>query len=141
MNFFRKWQMAVISMVEVQKANDDDHVRRVRYNSVCITANISDTGIKFEDVPDVYGIYISKRDIFQSGLTVCRVDSVICETGELVDDGLYRIFVSAKVKDGSDISELMDVFTQDDTYNFEKFPKTSEHKNRFKEREDGKKDE
>ena len=27
--------------VEVQKSNDDDHKRRVRYNSSCITANIS----------------------------------------------------------------------------------------------------
>ena len=56
--------------VEVQKANDDDHQRRVRYNTSCITANITDPGVKFKDVPNVIGIYISKFDMFQSGKTV-----------------------------------------------------------------------
>ena len=39
--------------VEVQKADDDDHVRRVRYNTSCVTANITEPGTKFEKVPDV----------------------------------------------------------------------------------------
>ena len=37
--------------VEVQKANDDNHQRRVRYNSAVLTANIMDPGEKFEKVP------------------------------------------------------------------------------------------
>lgn len=32
--------------VEIQKANDDDHQRRVRYNTSCITANITEPGTK-----------------------------------------------------------------------------------------------
>ena len=39
--------------VEVQKANDENHEKRVRYNTSCITANITDPGTKFEKVPDV----------------------------------------------------------------------------------------
>jgi len=123
--------------VEVQKKNDDDHARRVRYNGASLTANITDPGIKFEQIPDVYIVYISKSDIFDSHLTLCHVDSVIRETGEVVDDGLYRVFVNATIKDGSDVSKLMDVFTEDDTYDFEKFPKTSERKRRFKVGEEG----
>ena len=34
--------------VEVQKANNDNHIKRVRYNTSCITANITDPGTKFE---------------------------------------------------------------------------------------------
>ena len=123
--------------VEVQKSNDDDHVRRVRYNSSCITTNISDVGIRFENVPDVYVIYISKSDFLNTGLTICHVDSVIRETKEVVDDGLYRVFVNAIVKDGSDVSELMDIFTTSDKYNYDKFPKTSARKYTFKERKEG----
>lgn len=123
--------------VEVQKSNDDDHVRRVRYNSSCITTNISDVGIRFENVPDVYVIYISKSDFLHTGLTICHDDSVIRETKEVVDDGLYRIFVNATVKDGSDVSELMDIFTKSEKYNYEKFPKTSARKWTFKERKEG----
>jgi len=126
--------------VEVQKADDDDHLRRVRYDSSCITANISDTGIRFKDVPDVCVIYISRSDIFKAGKTLYHVDSVIRETGEIVDDGLSRIFVNATVKDDSDISELMDVFTKSDRYDFEKFPKISARKYLFKEDEKGEKE-
>ena len=56
--------------VEVQKADDDNHPRRVRYNTSCITANITDPGSKFEKVPNVIGIYISKFDMFRSKKTI-----------------------------------------------------------------------
>ena len=62
---------------------------------------------------------------------------MIRETKEVVDDGLYRIFVNATVKDGSDVSELMDIFTTSDKYNYDKFPKTSARKYTFKERKEG----
>lgn len=51
--------------VEVQKANDDNHEKWVRYNTSCVTANITDPGTKFEKVPDVIGIFISKFDMFK----------------------------------------------------------------------------
>lgn len=38
--------------VEVQKADDDDHQKRVRYNTSCITANITEPGTKFKNVPN-----------------------------------------------------------------------------------------
>ena len=45
--------------IEVQKADDDDHQRRVRYNSSLLTSNIADPGTKFRDIPDVISIFIS----------------------------------------------------------------------------------
>ena len=52
--------------VEVQKANDYNHEKRVRYNASCITANITAPGEKFEKVPDIISIFISKFDICAS---------------------------------------------------------------------------
>ncbi|MBP5197430.1 MAG: PD-(D/E)XK nuclease family transposase [Lachnospiraceae bacterium] len=124
--------------VEVQKANDDDHLRRVRYDISCITANITEPGTLFENVPNVITIFISKSDIFERGLTIYHVDSVIRETGEMIDDGVSRIFVNATVKDGSDVAEMMDVFTVNDKYNFEKFPRISARKYHFKNEMEGK---
>ena len=77
--------------IEVQKADDDNHVKRVRYNTSCITANITDPGSKFEEVPNVIGIYISKFDMFKSGKTVYHIDRVIRETGKIQDNGLQEI--------------------------------------------------
>ena len=36
--------------IEVQRADDDDHQKRVRYNGAVLTANITDPGTKFKDV-------------------------------------------------------------------------------------------
>lgn len=122
--------------IEVQKANDDDHQRRVRYNGAILTTNLTDPGEKFEDVPDVCVVFISKFDIFNGNLPLYHVDRIIRETGEKVDNGFEEVYVNAKVKDGSDVSELMEVFVNDDAYN-NKFPITSGSKRRYKETEEG----
>ena len=44
--------------VELQKENNDDHVRRVRYNAACLTTNVSTAGKDYMDVNDVYVVYI-----------------------------------------------------------------------------------
>lgn len=121
--------------VEVQKADDDDHEKRVRYNTSCITANIAEPGIKFKEVPNVIGIYISKFDIYKAGKTLYHVDRVVRETGQVVDNGLQEIYVNTKIDDGSDVSELMRIYREKDAYNFEKFPRVSRRKKQFKQSE------
>lgn len=123
--------------VEVQKADDDDHQKRVRYNTSCITANITEPGTKFKNVPDVIGIYISKFDMFKSGKTIYYIDRVIRETGEVQGNGLQEVYVNTKIDDGSDIAELMRIFNENDAYDFEKFPKVSGRKKQFKGNEGG----
>lgn len=47
--------------VEIQRADNDNHFKRVRYNASCITANIMNPGEKFKNVKDVCVIYIRVR--------------------------------------------------------------------------------
>ena len=122
--------------VEIQKADDDNHQKRVRYNSSIITTNITDTGTKFELIPDVCIVFISKFDIFKGNLPLYHVDRVIRETGEIIYNGLTEIYVNTIIDNGSDISELMKIFTKDDAYS-NQYPKTSEIKKRYKETEGG----
>ncbi len=124
-------------MVEVQKSDGDDHQKRVRYNSSCVTANITDPGSRFKEVPKLCAIYISKSDFFGRGKTVYHVDRILRETGEVVDNGLSEIYVNTRMKDGSATSELMTIFTQDKAYDDEKFPETSRRKRHFKEEQEG----
>lgn len=86
--------------IEVQKANDDNHQKRVRYNTSCITANITNPGIKFEKVPNVIGIFISKFDMFKKGKTIYHIDRTVRETGDVTDNGLQEIYVNTKIDDG-----------------------------------------
>jgi len=122
--------------VEVQKSDEDNHQKRVRYNSSILTTNITDTGTKFELIPDVCVIFISTFDIFKGNLPLYHVDRVVRETKQIVENGLSEIYVNSTIDDDSSISELMKIFTKDDFYS-ELYPKTSEIKRRYKETEGG----
>lgn len=120
--------------IEVQKENACNHLRRCRYNASCITANITDPGDDFEDVPEVYIIYISRFDMFKQGKTIYHAGMCIKETGEFLEDGLHEIYVNTKIDDGSDIARLMKCFEQESVSD-EKFPKLSARVSQFKTEE------
>ena len=102
-----------------------------------LTTNITDPGLKFDNVPDVCIVFISKFDIFHSGFSLYNIDRVIRQTGEIIDNGFEEIYVSACVKDGSDVSELMEIFTNDESYNVNKYPVTSNIKKRYEQTKEG----
>jgi predicted transposase/invertase (TIGR01784 family) len=122
--------------IEVQRSDDDDHQRRVRFNGAILTTNIAETGIRFEKVPDVCVVFISTFDMFRGHLPLYHIDRVVRETQEIVDNGFQEVYVNTKVKDASQVSKLMEIFVKDDAYS-DGFPKTSEAKHRFKETERG----
>ena len=125
--------------IEVQKADDDNHLKRARYNASILTTNIAKTGKKFEFIPDVCIVFISKFDIFDSGLPLYHIDKVVRETGQVIDDGLTEIFVNTVNYDGSKPARLMKLFTENDAYSNDEFPITSELKSRLKSSEGGSK--
>ena len=122
--------------IEVQRSDKDDHVKRVRYNASCITANNTDVGVDFVDVPDVTIIFISAFDIFKQGRTIYHCGNMIQETNTLVDNGLREIYVNTAINDGSEIAELMKCFLQEQIDN-EKFPLLSDRVWYFKNDEGG----
>jgi len=123
--------------IEVQKADDDNHLKRARYNAAILTTNISETGKRFEFIPDVCIVFISKFDIFDGGLPLYHIDKVVRETGQVIEDGLTEIFVNTVNYDGSKPARLMKLFTDNDAYSSDEFPITSELKSRLKSSEGG----
>ena len=73
-------------------------------------------------------VYISEFDLFGEGYTTYHVDRILRETGETVENGMTEIYVNADVDDGSHTADLMEVFTNDASYDREKFPHVSEQK-------------
>lgn len=122
--------------VEMQKTDDDDHVKRVRFNSSNIDTTFTEKGLDYKDFPDIYVIFISKFDMFQEGKTIYHLETIIKETGTSVNDGIHRIFVNCAVNDGSDIAELMQYF-KNSTGKNSKFPKLSDRVYYFKESKEG----
>ena len=81
--------------IEIQRSDNCNHVKRVRYNASTITVNKSEPGDEFEHVQDVIVVYISEFDMFGAGKTVYHVENVIKETGEPVNDGLMSVYVQS----------------------------------------------
>ena len=122
--------------VEVQKADDDDHIRRCRYNAAGMTWKEAEKGIRFKDLPDVCVVYITEHDFLHGGRTVYHVDKILRENGSIIDDGSSVIYVNTAVNDGSAISDLMRCFMQK-TVNDPRFPRLSERVHQYKNTETG----
>lgn len=122
--------------IEVQRSDNDNHLKRARFNASSITVKESDTGTFFEKIKDVYIIYISEKDFIGDGLTTYHIDKVIRENGKTVNDGLHEIFVNTAIYDGSDIADLMQCFTRKEL-NDAKFPEVTKRFNELKKTEGG----
>ncbi len=122
--------------IEVQRANNDNHFKRIRYNAACITASEAEVGSRFENVPNVIIVYISEFDILKAGKTIYHIDKVVRETGKILDDGMKTVCVNTKVNDGSLIAQLMQLFIKTEV-NEPKFPVFTNRMNYIKNSEGG----
>ena len=122
--------------IEVQRSNNDNHLKRARFNASSITAKKSNPGENFEDIVELYIVYISEFDFLKGGKTIYHVDKVLRETGTVVNDGLHEIFVNTVIDDGTDIADLMACFVKKEVKN-PKFPALSAEVSRLKETEGG----
>lgn len=125
--------------IEIQKADNCNHIKRVRYNASMITVTNSEPGDEFEHVQNLCVIYISNFDMFGKGLTTYHVRDTILETGDVVENGLSEIYVNTEVHDETDISRLMELFTkrQLDAKDSDLFPYTYRMFDKIKNSEEG----
>ncbi len=79
---------------EVQKEDDDDHQRRVRFNRSNIDTIFVEKGLDYKELPDVYIIFISKFDTFHENRTIYHIDRIIKETGTVVENGTHEVYVN-----------------------------------------------
>lgn len=107
---------------EVQKEDDDDHQKRMRFNQSNIDTVFTEKGIDYKELPDVYMIFISKFDIFKKNKTIYHINRVIEETGTIIENGTHEIYVNTEIDDKSGIAELMQYFKKSvgEHQNFEK---------------------
>ena len=112
--------------VEIQKQDNDNHQKRVRYNMANMDTAESEKGVKFDDLKDIYEIYISKFDVFGRNRTVYHIDRIIRETQETVDNGTHEIYVNTKVDDGTEIAEYMQMLKRSALPDNPKFPRSCE---------------
>ena len=111
--------------VEMQKSSEEDPFRRVRFVSEIASLYDTDEGTLYRDITQVDVIYITKLDFLGEKKCIYHVKPCKMETGEVFEDGSGYILINAEIKDGSDLSELMTIYSEPDAYDYVKFPDTS----------------
>lgn len=100
-----------IHNIEIQRSDKGAGVKRARYNSSLIDANITEPGEKYEKLSESYIIFITENDVLGDGLPIYHIDRVIRETGKEFGDESHIIYVNSQIKDESDLGKLMHDFS------------------------------
>ena len=66
--------------IEIQRNDKGAGVKRARYNSSLIDANITEPGDKYQNLNESYVIFITENDIMKKGLPIYHVDRIVRET-------------------------------------------------------------
>ncbi len=96
--------------LEIQRADTIDHARRTRFYGAMVDSGYLMKGKTYSDLPDVYIIYISEKDLWKAGRTSYPVEKYFKSTGVRYDDGQHILYVNAAVDDGSETARLMQYF-------------------------------
>ena len=118
--------------VEIQQADNTDHQKRMRYHISNLDTRITEKGVDFAELPEVFSIMISKFDIFKIGKTVYHIDRVLREKGSVEDNGVHEIYVYAKGGDKSEVTDLMKYVLDSNGFN-PQFPRISSRVQYFKQ--------
>lgn len=106
----------VVYHIEIQLADSDDHILRVRFYSAMTDSELLEKGTKYTDLPNTHIFYISMNDFMNLKTPIAKVRSYIGDEDKVYDDGKSIYFVNAAVNDQSEVAKLMDYFKLADPY-------------------------
>ncbi|MFI3214566.1 MAG: PD-(D/E)XK nuclease family transposase, partial [Eubacteriales bacterium] len=90
--------------MEMHPQNNEDHMRRIRYNTACVDVECLEKSEDYQNLADVYGIYISKKNFGRKGKGINRIKRVFDSTEKEITDnieqeasnGSYEYYVNLK---------------------------------------------
>ena len=122
--------------IEIQRNDRGAGVKRARYNSGLMDANITEPGQHYDQLNETYVIFITENDVLKAGLPIYHVERTVQETGEAFGDGAHIIYVNSQIKDETELGRLMHDFSctsADDMY----YPVLADRVRYFKEDQKG----
>lgn len=97
--------------IEIQRDIRGAGVKRARYNSSVIDANTLLAGEECDDLPEIYVIFITEKDVFGKNKPIYHIERVVKEVEKDFGDGSHIIYVNGEYKDESPIGRLMQDFS------------------------------
>ena len=95
--------------VEMHPQEDEDHVRRVRYHLSSLDMSYLEKGTDFESIPEVYLIYITKKDFIGRNRGINEIIRVVDGTGTVLNNGVHELYVNFEgTADTPEQRELLD---------------------------------
>lgn len=73
--------------IEIQRADKGAGRKRARYNSSMMDVNLLKKGDNFDQLPEIYVVFITEHDVMGKGKPVYQIERCILGTGERFDDG------------------------------------------------------
>ena len=101
--------------IEVQKSDDENHIRRANYNASLMEMQYSEKNKPIDKSPMVIVIFITQNDFLHGNKAIYHQDSYI--DGKLIDDrdvGRKILYVNAQADDNTELSEYMKQFLEPD---------------------------
>ena len=122
--------------IEVQRWDKGANVRRARYNSSLMDANLLKAGVDYQNLRETYVIFITENDVLDANKAMYTIERTILETGMPFNDGSHIIYVNAGKQEDTPLGRLMHDFhcTQADDMHYEVLANRVRH---FKENEEG----
>lgn len=97
--------------IEIQRDDRGTSVKRARYNSSLLDANITEPGGQYENLNETYVIFITEHDVLKGGRPIYRIERTVQETSESFGDGTHILYVNAQMKDDTALGQLMHDFS------------------------------
>lgn len=97
--------------IEVQRADKGAGAKRARYNSSIIDANALIPGAAFDDLPEIYVIFITENDVLGSNQPIYHIERTIKGTGQKFGDESHIIYVNGAYQDNTPLGLLMHDFS------------------------------
>lgn len=122
--------------VEIQNENNGAIAQRARYHLSLLDASSLSKGMSFNELPENYVIFVTKRDYLKGGLPIYHIHRTIDENGKQFNDGSHIIYVNNKIQDDTPLGRLMHDFScknPDDMY----YENLAARVRYFKEEEEG----
>ena len=96
--------------VEVQREDRGAGKKRARYNASMMDANLLEKGRDFEDLPEVYVIFITENDVLGLGEPLYHVERQVLEGGGSFGDGSHILYVNGAYRGETPVGRLMHDF-------------------------------
>lgn len=93
---------------EIQNQDNDNHVKRNRYNRSCIDVSLLDKGVSYEDLPELFQIFLTKSDFFNGKKPIYFVQRIVGKDEKInavFNDETHEVYVNLTIL--SEINESL----------------------------------